>query len=81
MAVHVQVRVFATLRRHVPELPVGGALELEVSTGTTLAALRDRLGLPPEEVRVVMRNHLQAEWNEAVQEGDRIAFVPAIAGG
>ena len=78
---HVEVRVFATLRRHLPELPVGGVLTMEVESGTTLAALRDRLGSPPAEVRLVMRNHLQAEWEDAVEEGDRIAFVPAIAGG
>jgi molybdopterin converting factor small subunit len=54
---------------------------LEVGAGTTLAAIRDDLGLPPEEVRVVMRNRLQADWNDIVQEGDRIAFVPAVAGG
>jgi len=79
--VRVEVRVFATLRRHQPELEVGGALKLEVEAGTTLAALRDRLGLPPEEARLVMRNHLQADWDDTVQEGDRIAFAPAIAGG
>jgi len=77
----VEVRVFATLRRYLPELKVGGALLLEVGPGTTLGALRDDLGLPPEEVRIVMRNRLQADWNDTVQEGDRIAFVPAIAGG
>ncbi len=77
----VEVRVFATLRRYLPELEVGGALALEVGPGTTLGALRDTLGLPPEEVRIVMRNRVQADWQDTVQEGDRIAFVPAMAGG
>ena len=77
----IEVRVFATLRRHLPELGVGGVLKMEVGAGTTLATLRDELGLPPEDVRVVMRNHLQADWEDTVEEGDRIAFVPAIAGG
>jgi molybdopterin synthase sulfur carrier subunit len=77
----VEVRVFATLRRHLPELQVGGALRMEVGSGTTLATLRDELGLPPQEVKLVIRNHLQADWNDTIQDGDRIAFVPAIAGG
>jgi molybdopterin converting factor small subunit len=77
----VEVRVFATLRRHLPELEVGGALRMEVGPGTTLASLRDKLGLPPGEVKLVIRNHLQADWNDTLQEGDRIAFAPAIAGG
>lgn len=77
----VEVRVFATLRRHLPELGIGEARALEVGAGTTLAAIRDGLGLPPEEVKVVIRNHLQADWCDTVEEGDRIAFVPAVAGG
>ncbi len=77
----VEVRVFATLRRHLPDLGIGEARILEVGAGTTLSAIRDGLGLPPDEVRVVMRNHIQAGWDDTVEEGDRIAFVPAVAGG
>jgi molybdopterin converting factor small subunit len=79
--VHVEVRVFATLRRHLPDLGIGEARVLEVGAGTTLSAIRDALGLPPDEVRVVIRNHIQADWDDTVEEGDRIAFVPAVAGG
>jgi len=78
---HVEVRLFATLRRCAPALGVGESLKLTVDPGTTIADLRDQLGLPPEEVRVVMRNNLQADLNDQVGDGDRIAFVPAIAGG
>ena len=77
----VEVRVFATLRRHLPDLGIGEARVLEVGAGTTLSAVRDALGLPPDEVRVVIRNHIQADWDDTVEEGDRIAFVPAVAGG
>jgi len=79
--VRVEVRVFATLRRHLPDLGIGEARVLEVGAGTTLSAVRDALGLPPDEVRVVIRNHIQADWDDTVEEGDRIAFVPAVAGG
>ncbi len=77
----VEVVVFATLRRYWPDLKVGGSRIVEVEPGTTLAALRDQMGLPADEVRVVMRNHLQAELSEEVCEGDRVAYIPAIAGG
>jgi molybdopterin converting factor small subunit len=79
--VRVEVRAFATLRRYLPELGIGEAQVLEVGAGTTLAAIRDGLGLPPDEVKVVMRNHVQADWQDEVEAGDRIAFVPAVAGG
>lgn len=77
----VNVAVFATLRRYVPDLRLGEAKALEVAPGSTLAQLRDQLGLPADEVKVVMRNHVQADLDEVVREGDRIVFFPAVAGG
>lgn len=77
----VNVHVFATLRRYVPEQGIGQPLEMDVEPGTTLADIQDRLGLPDNEVKVVMRNGLQAELSDTVQDGDRIAYIPAVAGG
>ena len=77
----VEVAVFATLRRYVPDLRLGATKVVEVEPGCTMAQLRDRLGLPADEVKVVMRNHLQANLDEIAQDGDRIVFFPAVAGG
>ena len=77
----VEVAVFATLRRYVPDLRLGEAKTLEVEPGCTMAQLRDRLGLPADEVKVVMRNHVQAGLQEEAQDGDRIVFFPVVAGG
>ena len=77
----VEVAVFATLRRYVPDLRLGEAKTLEVEPGCTLAQLRDRLGLPANEVKVAMRNHTQADLQDEAHDGDRIVFFPAVAGG
>jgi molybdopterin converting factor small subunit len=77
----VEVGAFATLRRFFPELGPGETKFIEVAPGTTLEEIRDLLGLPPEEVKLVMRNHLQADLNEVAQDGDRVVFLPAVAGG
>jgi molybdopterin synthase sulfur carrier subunit len=77
----VEVRVFATLRRYQPDLKVGEALIMQVEPGTTLDQLRVRLGLPQEEVAVIMRNNRQANPEDEVNANDRIAFIPAVAGG
>jgi sulfur-carrier protein len=77
----VEVRIFATLRRYQPNLPVGGALQLDVEPETTLAQLRDRLGLPEQETKLVMVNNRQAQFSDQIADGDRIAFIPAVAGG
>jgi len=77
----VEVTVFATLRKYLPDLPVGGSKYIEVDPGATLADLMQMLGLPAEEVKIAIRNHVHTELDEVVEDGDRIAFAPAIAGG
>lgn len=64
-----------------PGMPVGGVRYLDVEPGATLADLMVRLGLPPEEVKIVMRNNRQAKLEDPVADGDRVAFIPAVAGG
>ncbi len=77
----IEVHVFATLRRYLPELSIGEAKIVSVEPGTTLAEIRDMLGLPAEEVKVIMCNSLQAELSDVPADGDRIAYIPAVAGG
>ncbi len=77
----VEVRVFATLRKYVPGLGVGEPKILDLPKGTTFKDLRDQLELPPEEVRVIMRNGRHVELDELIADGDRVAYIPAVAGG
>ena len=77
----VEVRVFATLRRYMPELNIGEPRIVQVEPGTTLDQLRVQMGLPAEEVKIVMCNNLQAVPEDLVRDGDRITYIPAVAGG
>jgi len=77
----VEVRVFATLRKYVSNLKVGEAKMIDLPAGTTLGALRDQLGLPAEEVKIIMRNGRHSEPDDLIADGDRIAYVPAVGGG
>ena len=77
----VEVRVFAALRRYLPELGVGEAKILDIAEGTTLDEIRISLGLPAEEVKVIMVNYIQAFPDDLARDGDRITYIPAVAGG
>lgn len=79
--IEVKVIAFATLRRHLPDLAIGEEKILSVEPGTTLDEIQDMLHLPEEEVKVIMRNNVQANPNDVAEDGDRIAFIPAVAGG
>ncbi len=77
----VEVRVFATLRPYLPNLGIGEAQTVEIPEGTTAAELAQRLGIPLDEVKIIMRNGLQVEPDEVLADGDRVAYIPAVGGG
>ncbi len=79
--IKIEVRVFATLRRYLPELGVGEAKNIEISEGTTFEMLHRQLALPRDEIKIIMRNGLQTEMEEVIRDGDRIAYIPAVGGG
>ncbi|MBT3314729.1 MAG: thiamine biosynthesis protein ThiS [Anaerolineae bacterium] len=81
MKVKVEVRVFATLRKYLPELGIGEPKIVELPQGSTFEDLREMLGLPIEEIKIIMRNGIQTEMDEIIEDGDRIAYAPAVAGG
>lgn len=76
----IELRVFATLRQYAPQIPLSGTL-IQVEPGSNLRDLMHQLNLPEAEVKIVMKNNLQAELDDPLQEGDRVAYIPAVAGG
>jgi len=77
----VEIRVFATLRRYLPELGIGEPKIIEIEPGTTMDEIREILGLPASEVKIIMRNNLHVEANAIAEDKDRITYIPAVAGG
>ncbi len=43
--------------------------------------IQDLLDLPVDEVKIIMRNNLHVESDIIAQDGDRITYIPAVAGG
>jgi molybdopterin converting factor small subunit len=80
-AMEIDVRVFATLRRYLPDLAIGEALHMTGSEGDSLADICDQLGIPRSEVKITLQNSVKVELDALAHEGDRIAFFPAVGGG
>jgi sulfur-carrier protein len=77
----IEVRLFATLRRIIPEIKEKGSITAEIEDGATIADLMVKLGVPADETKVIMLNFKQAEPEDPLQDGDRVAFIPAVGGG
>ncbi len=79
--IHVEVRLYATLRKYAPASRPGEPLSLELPAGTSLADLLARLGIPPEELKTAFVNSLRREEDYILRDGDRVALFPPVAGG
>lgn len=77
----IDVRVFATLRRYLPDLAIGEPLRMTVKEGVTLGEVCDQLGIRRAEVKVILQNSVKVEFDALAHTGDRIAFFPAVGGG
>ena len=77
----IEVRLFATLRRCIPEIKEKGWVMAEIAEGATIADLMEKLAIPADETKVVMRNFRQADLQDTLSDGDRVAFIPAVGGG
>lgn len=77
----VTARVYASLRRYLPEERARNPIELELSDGTTVGELLNHLGLPQDAVKVVFVNGKHAELDQALADGDQVGIFPPVAGG
>ncbi len=83
LSVQVVVRLFASVREALGR----EELHLDLPPGSTLREVREAVGhLAPEarpllERCLVARNREFASLEEAIQEGDEIAFLPPVGGG
>lgn len=78
---NVKVKLFATLRPYLGNVPAGTAVELQIQPGSTLNDLVSLLKLPPDDVKVCFVNARIVELDQILAEGDEIGIFPPIGGG
>jgi molybdopterin converting factor small subunit len=77
----VELRVFATLRKYLPDHPLDRGVVVTVEPGTTVGQLITKAGVPLEKVKIVMVNNRHADLDQQLVDGDRVAVFPPVAGG
>ncbi|HDN81055.1 MAG: MoaD/ThiS family protein [Chloroflexi bacterium] len=78
----VTVRVYASLRRHLPEKYSSNPIELELPEGTTVGEMIEKvLKLPHDSVKVVFVNGKHSDFDQLLSDGDRVGVFPPVAGG
>ena len=77
----IKVKLYATLRPYLGDVPSGTAVEMDIPMGSTMGFLAETLKLPPDEVKICFVNHCIVELEHVLQEGDEIGIFPPIGGG
>jgi len=78
---HVNVKVFATLKRYLPEERARQAFDLEVPDGASLEDVVRMIGLPAAEVKVTFVNGRTEALSLVLHEGDEVGIFPPLGGG
>jgi molybdopterin synthase sulfur carrier subunit len=78
----VTVKLFAALRRYRPGLALGQAFPCSLPEQATVADLiSEALGVPPQEVAIILVNGQQRDRGCTLRSGDTVGLWPPIAGG
>jgi len=77
MAIHITIKLFATLR---PYAPADGD-RYAVAPGTTVADLVRDLNIPPQDAKLIFINSIRRELDTPLQDGDRLGIFPPVGGG
>ena len=72
----VEVRLFAYLREGREK-----KVYLDISEGTTVQDILDRLEIIPEHVSLILINGKNAETTSVLQEGEYLSIFPPVGGG
>jgi sulfur carrier protein ThiS len=77
----VQVFLAATLRRFIPDYNPEKGISVSIEPGETVARIIELLGIPKEEVKIVMVNGVHASLDHQLSGDERVAFFPPVGGG
>lgn len=77
----VEVCLFATLRRYLPEGAEGDTAVLDVPESTTVGDALTSFGIPPDFERLQVVNGLDAADDQVLREGDVLSVFPPLSGG
>ena len=77
----IRVKLSTTLRDYVPGSDPEAGITLDAPEDAPAADVARMVGLPLEEIKIVMINGRQKEVQSKICDGARVAFFPAVGGG
>jgi molybdopterin converting factor small subunit len=77
MEIFVSLKLFATLKKHLPD----SADRFPIPPGASVRDIVGLLGIPPEEVKLVFVDGQKQSLDTPLQGGERVGLFPPVGGG
>jgi len=77
----VKVKLFATLRKYYPEVPLGESFNVTLDSGSTIAQLYEHLRIPEEQIKITLVNGLYCERTHVLSDKDEVGIFSPVGGG
>lgn len=77
----VKVKLFASLRKYYPDVPLGESFDVTLDSGSTVAQLYEHLRIPEEQIKITMVNGLYRERDHVLSDKDELGIFSPVGGG
>ena len=77
----VEVFLYASLARYMPNKKSGKGMVMEVSEGTSIMEHLKLMNIPANSAKLIFLNGVHAKGDEILKDRDRLGVFPPIGGG
>lgn len=77
----VEIRLFGTLRRYLPQVKAGEGYTLTLPDGATVGDALTALGVPVDEHKQAFVGQQPVDWGYVLRDGDTVRVFSPLAGG
>jgi len=77
----ITVKLFATLKRYLPDGAQGSVCSLSIAADTTVQNIIEMLAIPADIPKIILINGLKRNSDDVLSDGDTLCVFPPIAGG
>ena len=77
----VSIKLFATLRKYLPENAVNKTATLELGDQATSSDIIEQLGIPDGHIHLILIDGKHSAEDSPLSDGAVVSFFPPIAGG
>jgi sulfur-carrier protein len=77
MKKYIDLKLYATLYKFSPASPE----QFPVEPGTTILWVIEKLGIPPNQAKLIFINGVKCDLTTSLQGGERVGIFPPVGGG